>query len=73
MKMPGTVALMNRDVECHLLRTFVLLKPMVLTAFQSCSPVLSLDASCHMMNSFKGVLMSATMIDGERQTQELLA
>ncbi len=72
MKMPGTVALMTRDVECRLLRTFIMLKPMV-TAFQSCLPVLSLDA-CHMTNSFKGVLtMSATMIlDGERQTQLLL-
>ncbi len=29
MKMPGTVALMTRDVECRLLRTIVMLKPIM--------------------------------------------
>jgi hypothetical protein len=68
-KMPGTLAFMTRDVDKRLLRTFVILKPMV-TAFRSCLPVLSLDA-CHMTSRFKGVLMSATMVDGEHQTQLL--
>jgi hypothetical protein len=68
-KMPGTLAYMIRDVDKRLLRTFVMLKPMV-TAFRSCLPVLSLDA-CHLTSRFKGVLMSATMVDGERQTQLL--
>jgi hypothetical protein len=69
--MPGTVALMTRDEEeCRLLRTFVMLKPLV-RAFRSCLPVLSLDV-CHMTNSFKGVLMCATMMDdGDRHTQLL--
>jgi hypothetical protein len=73
IKMPGTVSLLTRDVECRLLRTFVMLKPMV-PGFRSCLPVLwSLDDACHMSNSFKGVLMSAStmMIDGERRTQLL--
>ncbi len=74
-KMTGTLALMTRDIlECRLLRTtFVMLKPMVTAAFRSCLPVMSLDA-CHMTNSFKGVLMSATMVDGgEHQTRQCLA
>ncbi len=69
-RMPGTFTLLRRDKECRLLRTFVMLKPMI-TAFRSCLPVLSMDA-CHMTNSFKGVLMSASMmVDGEKQTQLL--
>ncbi len=50
------LALMTRDVECRLLWTFVMLKPMVM-AFRSCLSVLSLVDACHMTNSFKGVLL----------------
>lgn len=67
--MPGTVAILERDSSNRLLRTFVMLKPMI-DAFKHGMPVLSVDA-CHLKNSFKGCLMVATMIDGLKQTQLL--
>jgi MULE transposase domain len=63
--MDGTVAVMQRDVENRLLRTFVMLQPLV-NALLFCKPILSFDA-CALKGKYKGVLMAATMIDGAGQ------
>lgn len=68
-KMPGSIAVMQRDEDNRLLRTFVMLKPMM-DAFRFGIPVISVDA-CHLRNQFKGCLMAITMIDGMKQTQLL--
>ena len=68
-KMPGSIAVMQRDEDNRLLRTFVMLKPMM-DAFRFGIPVISVDA-CHLQNQFKGCLMAITMIDGMKQTQLL--
>ena len=64
-KMPGSVAVMERDEDNRLLRTFVMLQPMI-ESFKYGLPVLSLDA-CHLRNQFKGCLMAATMMDSLHQ------
>ena len=68
-RMPGSIAVLERDCDNCLKRTFVMLRPLV-EGFQHCLPLLSLDA-CHLRNTFKGVLMAATMMDAERGTQLL--
>jgi hypothetical protein len=64
-KMPGTRTAFERDTEDRLLRTFVLLKPLA-DALLYCRPVLSFDA-CGLLGRYKGVVMSATAVDGEGQ------
>ena len=66
---PGSIAVLQRDSMRRLLRTFVMLKPIV-QGFRFCLPVLSLDA-CHLRGTYKGVLMAATIVDAQRHTQLL--
>ena len=63
--MPGTVAVLERDLECRLLRTFVMLAPLM-DALLHCKPILSFDA-CALKGTYKGILMAATMMDGAGQ------
>ena len=63
--MPGTVAVLERDLECRLLRTFVMLAPLM-DAILHCKPILSFDA-CALKGTYKGILMAATMMDGAGQ------
>jgi hypothetical protein len=63
--MNGTIAVMERDTEKRLLRTFVMLSPLM-EALLYCKPILSFDA-CALKGKYKGVLMAATMIDGAGQ------
>jgi hypothetical protein len=65
-KMPGSVAVMERDKDNKLLCTFVMLDPMI-ESFKFGLPVLSVDA-CHLRNQFKGCLMAITMIHSLKQT-----
>jgi hypothetical protein len=67
--MPGSVAVMERDDNNSLLRTFVMLKPLI-DSFEHGMPVITVDA-CHLRSSFKGCLMAITMMDGLKQTQLL--
>ena len=68
-KMPGSVAVMERDEDDKLLRTFVMLKP-IMDSFKYGMPVITVDA-CHLRNQFKGCLMAVTIVDGLKQTQLL--
>ena len=67
--LPGTLAVMHRDKENRLLRTFVMLQPLV-ESFKYGLPIISVDA-CHLRGKYDGCLMAATMIDGLNQTQLL--
>jgi MULE transposase domain len=67
--MPGSLAIMERDSEDRLLRTFVMLKP-IMDSFKYGLPLLTVDA-CHLRNKFKGCLMAITMVDSLKQTQLL--
>ena len=67
--MPDSIAVLERDSRNHLVRTFVMLEPLV-RSFRHHLPLLTVDA-CHLTSSFKGVLMAATMMDAEHGTQLL--
>jgi hypothetical protein len=62
-RMEGTHTALERDREDRLLRTFVLLRPLV-ESLRWCRPVLSVDA-CHLQGNYTGTVMLATMVDGE--------
>jgi hypothetical protein len=67
--MSGSFAVMERDENNNLLRTFVMLKPMM-DSFKYGHPVITVD-ECHLRNQFKGCLIAVTMMDGLKQTQLL--
>ena len=62
-RMPGTHTALERDREDRLLRTFVMLSPL-LDALRCSRPVMSFDA-CSLRGSYTGVLMATTIVDGE--------
>ena len=68
-RMPGTITAFERDTNCRLIRTFVMLAPLA-ESFCWFKPMLSFDA-CHLRGNWKGTLMSATMKDGMGQLQVL--
>jgi hypothetical protein len=59
----------RRDNEDRLLRTFVMLQPLI-DSFKHGLPVITVDA-CHLRNQYKGCLKAVTMLDGLKQTQLL--